>query len=380
MYAVGLMSGTSLDGLDAALCKIEGHGFDTRITLLDFITYPMPDVLRQRIREACFPSTSSVDLICSLNFEIGQWMSEGVSMLMKDHDIKLDFIASHGQTIYHQPFRDKTHVPSTLQIGEAAVLAYDHHCPVVSHFRVMDMAGGGQGAPLVPYSELILYSRPQRSIGLLNLGGIGNLTWLDGSMDRHHVLAFDTGPGNMMINAAMTQLFSLPYDDEGRVAAKGKVIPALFESLCQHPYLSMQPPKSTGREMFGEDLVTRLIQRYADQRPEDIIRTLTEFTAFCVEDAISRFLSAQRPLDELIVGGGGVHNRTLMAALKRRLAPTSVVSWEEKGLNSDAKEAMAFVIMGHETLAGYPSNVPSVTGAQYPLILGDITPNPFQKG
>ena len=184
----------------------------------------------------------------------------------------------------------------------------------------------------------------------------------------------------MMINAAMTQLFSLPYDDEGRVAAKGKVIPALFESLCQHPYLSMQPPKSTGREMFGEDLVSKLIQRYADQRPEDIIRTLTEFTAFCVEDAISRFLSAQGPLDELIVGGGGVHNRTLMAALKRRLAPTRVVSWEEKGLNSDAKEAMAFVIMGHETLAGYPSNVPSVTGAQYPLILGDITPNPFQKG
>lgn len=380
MFAVGLMSGTSLDGLDVALCQIDGHGFKTKIKLLDFKTYPMSDYLRSRITKACFADSSSVDLICSLNFEIGKWMSEAISDLMSNKSIQLDFIASHGQTIYHQPFADDSHVPSTLQIGESAILAYDHHCPVVSHFRVMDMAGGGQGAPLVPYSEFILYSRPNKNIGLLNLGGIGNLTWLDGSMNMDHVLAFDTGPGNMMINAAMKQLYGKDYDDHGQLAAKGKIIPSLFDTLCQHPYLQLQPPKSTGREMFGEDMVKKLIIQYQSEKNEDIVRTLTEFTAFCVQDAISRFLSTNRPLDELIVGGGGVHNLTLMNALSNRLKPTLVQSWEDKGLNSDAKEAMAFVVMGNETLAGYPSNVPSVTGAKLPLILGDITPCPFRKG
>lgn len=379
MYAVGLMSGTSLDGIDAALCEIHGHGVDTKIRLIDFITYPLHPKLEKKIRQACFKETSSTDLLCSLNFELGQAFSEAVSaVLAKAHMTSddLDFVTSHGQTIYHQPFADNDHVPSTMQIGEAAVIAYQHHCPVVSNFRVMDMAAGGQGAPLVPYSEWILYAKKDKKIVLLNLGGIGNLTWLDGSMKMNQMLAFDTGPGNMMINAAMKHLYQKSYDQDGKVASQGKLVDDLFSILKNDAFIQLAPPKSTGREHFGEDVVLDLLTKFNKEKPEDLVYTLTYYTAYCVAYHIQQYLDTP---DELIVGGGGAHNPVIMDLLKAMLPHTKVMSQDAFGSNADAKEAMAFVVMGHETLAGLPSNVPSATGAKEAVVLGTITPW-FKKG
>lgn len=377
MYAVGLMSGTSLDGIDAALCEIEGHGKETKLCLVAFETYPLSDILVSKIKQACFKGTSSVDLICSLNFELGKAFSEAVYAVLKKAKMTsqdLSFIASHGQTIYHQPFDDEQHVASTLQIGEAAVIAFDHQCPVVSNFRVMDMAANGQGAPLVPYSEYLLYSQPNVNMALLNIGGIANITWLDGSMDLDHILAFDTGPGNMMVNAAMKQLYGQNYDDQGKVGASGQVIWEMLQELRNDPYFQLPVPKSTGRELFGEDRTLALLQKYQAYPKEDIIHTLTYFTVEGIVYHIERYLATEKNLDLLLVGGGGVHNLEMMRLLKARLPHTKVLSQEEYGYHSDAKEAIAFVVLGNETMHGAPSNVPSATGAKEWVILGNITP------
>lgn len=379
MYAVGLMSGTSLDGIDAALCEIQGHGTNTQIRLVAFITAPLGEALTAKIKAACFKETSSVDLLCSLNFELGQAFSDAVSQVLKKAGMKssdLSFIASHGQTVYHQPFADETHVSSTLQLGEASVIAYRHQCPVVSDFRVMDMAAGGQGAPLVPYSEFVLYSQPHKNIALLNLGGIGNVTWLDGSMDMSHIMAFDTGPGNMMINAAMKKLYGLDYDEDGKIAASGQMIPELLASLQADAYFKLDPPKSTGREWFGEDRTGNLVMQYQHEAKENIIHTLTYFTAWSVAWHVQHYLAVPQPLEKLIVGGGGAHNLTVMKMLSELLPGVQVLTQDEYGYHSDAKEAIAFVIMANETLHGSPSNVMSATGAKEPVILGKITPAP----
>lgn len=379
MYAIGLMSGTSLDGIDAALCEIKGHGSQTSIRLVEFITHPMDEQLVEKIRKACFKESSSVDLICSLNFEIGYAFSEAVSALLKKAKMdssQIDFIASHGQTIYHQPIADETHVASTLQIGEAAMIAYKHNCQVISNFRVMDMAAGGQGAPLVPYSEYVLYARPNENICLLNLGGIANITWLNGSMDPSQILAFDTGPANMMINAAMKKLYHQSYDDNGKVAASGSLIMPLLNELQSDSYFELEPPKSTGRELFGEDRTIALIEKYQNYKKEDIVHTLTRFTAWSVAYHIKKYLCKDHPLDRLLVGGGGAHNATIMSMLAEELPNVEVLSQDDVGYSADAKEAMAFVILGNETLHGGFSNVKSATGAKCSVILGNITPKP----
>ena len=382
MYAVGLMSGTSLDGVDAALCEIDGCGLTTRIRLLAFATYPFTPSLTEKICQACFPETSQVDLICSLNFELGQIFSQAVHGILQKAGMcssDLSFIASHGQTIYHQPFADTRHVASTLQIGEPAIMAYEHQCPVISDFRVMDMAAGGQGAPLVPYSEYLLYSRKDVNLGLLNIGGIANLTWLDGSMELDHVIAFDTGPGNMMINIAMEKLYQQPFDKDGAMAAKGHIITPLFRELTSDPYLQLLPPKSTGRELFGETRTQQLLKKYQIEAPKDVIYTLTYFTVDCIVSHIERFMAQQKPLDQLIVSGGGARNLTLMRLLKARLPQTEVLRQDECGGNGDAKEAMAFVVLGNETWHGQPSNVKHATGAKQYVVLGKITPAPVRR-
>lgn len=383
MLAVGLMSGTSLDGIDAALCEITGHGKDTSLKLLAFVTYPLKSELVEKIKLACFKESSSVDLICSLNFELGYAFSEAVSAVLEKAgktSRDLDFIASHGQTIYHQPFDDDSHVASTLQIGEASIMAYQHHCPVISNFRVMDMAAGGQGAPLVPYSEYLLYSQENVNMALLNIGGIANVTWLDGSMDLSHIIAFDTGPGNMMVNAAMKKLYQKNYDNHGETGSKGKLIEPLLEELKADPYFALPIPKSTGRELFGEDRTLALIDKYQDYPACDIIYTLTAFTVYGIVYHIRKYMANTKPLDLLLVAGGGVHNLLMMRMLQEALPQTKVMSQEDYGFNSDAKEAIAFVVMGNETMHQAPSNVPSATGAKQWVVLGNITPNPFQGG
>ncbi|MCW6682940.1 anhydro-N-acetylmuramic acid kinase AnmK [Aerococcaceae bacterium NML160702] len=376
MLAIGLMSGTSLDGIDVVLCRIKGHGADTQIECLDFLVYPIPSEIKSKIKQACRSERFTTRALCSLNFELGYLFAEAIRAIKEQNylsDESIDFVATHGQTVYHLPNPAATEFKSTLQIGEAAVIAYQHNVKVIHNFRVMDVAADGEGAPLVPFSEKILYGKPNKKIVLQNIGGIGNLTYLDGDT----VLAFDTGPGNMMIDQAMLSLFGQAYDTDGQTARKGKVIPRLLDELMAHPFLEQLPPKSTGREAFGETLVEEILERYKNELPEDIVYTLTQFTAESIHYHYRYYLPSLP--DEVILGGGGAYNSTLKAMLTRLLPETEIKTQEDLGFSSDAKEAVAFVILGNETLHGSPSNVTGVTGAKKNVILGSIIPKPIMS-
>lgn len=380
MLAVGLMSGTSLDGVDAVLVDIKGYGLQTEVKVIDFIEYEMPEKIRNKIKEACDEQVSSVDKICSLNFELGSLFSKAVQAVLEKANVKseqLGFIASHGQTICHLPQNIHSHVASTLQIGEPAIIAYEHNTPVISNFRTMDMASGGQGAPLVPYSEWILYSDKNKNIALQNIGGIGNVTVLNKSLDIDDIMAFDTGPGNMMINEAMRVLFNQEYDDGGKIAKQGTVIESMLEELMQHPYMHKVPPKSTGREEFGEGYVRELITKYQKHDSHDIVATFTMFTATSMFVHYQKYILDHMHLDLIVIGGGGAHNETLLRFIKEAFAPIKVCSQEQLGYSSDAKEAIAFALLGNETWHRCAGNVPKATGANKAVILGNITPRPI---
>lgn len=378
MIGVGIMSGTSLDGVDTVLVEVTGSGLETAIKVLGYNEYPISDYYRSKIKKASTEETSRVDLLCSLNFELGQLFSDAVTVLLNmtgygDED--LDFIASHGQTIYHLPEGGHDLVASTLQIGEPAVIAYNHNTQVISDFRVMDVAAKGQGAPLVPYSEYVLYGKTGKNIALQNIGGISNVTFLPGGIEG--IVAFDTGPGNMMINEACNQLYGLPYDKDGLIAAAGKVDDRILGELMNHNYFDKLPPKSTGREDFGEKYTGDLLKRHHKTAPEDIVATLTMFTAKCIAFHYQRDILEKFRIDEVIIGGGGSHNLTLVGWIKDELDPIKVVTQDEIGYSSDAKEAIAFAVLGNETLHGNPANVINATGAKRPVVLGKITPKPY---
>ena len=379
MYAIGLMSGTSLDGVDAALIRIEGRGTDTSVELIAFTTTEIPADIKSEIKRAVKPATGTVDLICSLNFKLGYLFAEAAKSVCREAGFpisKVDFIASHGQTVWHIPKPDGTFARSTLQIGEPAVIAYQTGVKVISNFRTMDVAAGGEGAPLVPYSEFVLYYSPDENVALQNIGGIGNVSVIPSTGNITDIFAFDTGPGNMIIDEAMQRLYGKPYDADGATAASGTVNQKMLDQLMSHPYISMPLPKSTGREMFGEQFTVDLLGHWAAVAPADIIATVTAFTAATIAEAYRRFVIPRYPIGRTILGGGGAHNSTLRRMIAERLPGVTVTTQDEIGLSSDAKEAIAFAIMGNETLHGYPSNVCSATGASQPVILGNITPAP----
>lgn len=371
MLAIGLMSGTSLDGVDAVLCDITGCDEDTQIKTLDFITLAMPSLTKQRILSLVKDDQAGIRKLTSLNVELGHLFADAALELMNRNHLNASdvaFIASHGQTIYHIPNPNEGEYKSTLQIGESSIIAYRTKIQVIDNFRVMDMAADGQGAPLVPMSEKILFSQKDKRIGLLNIGGIANLTVLNDD-----VKAFDTGPGNMMIDEAMRKLYGKEFDQGGEMALKGTRIPQLFEELTKHPYLQMPFPKTTGRELFGEQFVVEILKKYAKYSNPDIIRTFTEFTVYCIVDAMQK---QEIELDQLIVSGGGAYNQCLLNQLRLSL-PCPVLTQEDLELRSDAKEAIAFVILGNQFLHHRPGNVPSATGAKEALILGKLTPIPY---
>lgn len=381
MYAVGLMSGTSLDGIDAALVQIEGSGYESKVKLLHFITMPFSSQLKREIEQAISVESSNVQLICSLNFKLGYAFADAVKRLCQKAEFSLehvDVIGSHGQTIYHQPYASGNTAMSTLQIGEPAVIAYETKTKVVANFRVMDMAAGGQGAPLVPHTERILYSHADRTRLLQNIGGIGNVTLIPPKHSPIPVVAFDTGPGNMMIDEACQQLFNVSFDENGRLAAGGKIISELLEDCMNHDYMKLSPPKSTGRELFGTQYTRRLLEKYSKHKKEDLLATITMFTASSIVHHYETFIFPVYSIDEVIIGGGGSYNNTLMNMIKTQLGKRCrVYTQEEIGMSSEAKEAVAFAVLANETLSGYPSNVPSATGALSPVILGNITPVPL---
>lgn len=378
-YAIGLMSGTSLDGVDAVLVSFEGAGIDTKLETIAFESFDIPERLRDQILRACQISTSNVALISSLNFELGKLFSDAVTNLLDKSQFKgkLDFIASHGQTIFHMPIAEGEYVRSTLQIGDPSYLAYDHKTRVVFNFRVADMVDGGDGAPLVPYTEYLLYRQKDKSILLQNIGGIGNVTIIPKNASIEAVSAFDTGPGNMMMNAACAHFYNVNYDKDGLYAKEGKLIEALYESLLEEPYLKVAPPKSTGRELFGEDRVLELCQKYTNAN--DVIYTLTKFTAYTISQAYRDFIFDVTPIDQIIIGGGGAYNPTLMEEIRNFLPEYEVIDQEALGYSSDAKEAIAFALLGNECLNNIAGNVPGATGSKNRLILGQVAPNPWPE-
>ncbi len=375
MLAVGLMSGTSLDGIDAVLCDICGSGNTTRIKQLEFTTLPLSSEIKEKIKRCC-NNQATVAQVCSLNFELGELFAKAVQSVCKQYGVKttqLGFIASHGQTIYHIPRKTSDYAASTLQIGESAVIAQRCGCPCIANFRVKDMAAGGEGAPLVPFSEYILYSKKDEAVALQNIGGIGNVTVLPANGSIDDVFAFDTGPGNMVIDEAMQCLFNLAYDDNGTIASKGKLIEPLMEQLKKDSYLSLVPPKTTGREVYGSNYTHQLLNQYNTCNPEDIIATLTWFTAYSIAENYRRFILDKHDVKKVILGGGGAHNASLRHFLANELPGIAVLTQEDLGYSSDAKEAIAFVILGNETLHHQFSNVPKATGAKQKVILGNVT-------
>lgn len=288
---------------------------------------------------------------------------------------QLDLIGSHGQTIYHQSQQDGSMIPSTLQIGEPAVIAYETNTTVISNFRTMDMAAGGQGAPLVPYSEIILYRHQTKNRLLQNIGGIGNVTVIPSKRSEKSVIAFDTGPGNMIIDEVCQRLFQLPYDQNGKIAKQGVVVEKILTFCMNHSFLKMNPPKSTGREQFGEEFVSELLKRFEKHSKENILTTVTMFTASSIVYHYKEFILPYYEIDDVILGGGGSYNDTLVEMIRYGLKEEKCALFlqEDIGYSSEAKEAIAFAILANQTHHRNPSNVPSATGAKQSVVLGNIT-------
>jgi anhydro-N-acetylmuramic acid kinase len=375
---VGLMSGTSLDGIDAVLLRVSGAGPGTTFEQLAFVERPYPAGLRRLILKNSTPETSRVDDIARLNFLLAGLYADAVRALARKGHVKLADIAligSHGQTIQHLPkpytmFGRK--IRATLQIGDPSVLAALTGICSVGDFRVGDLAVGGQGAPLVPYFDWLVFRSTTKNRLLLNIGGIANITVLPKNCTADEVVAFDTGPGNMVVDSLMHEFYGKPFDDRGNTAASGAVSLELFSRMMRHPYLKTRPPKSTGREEFGKEFVRELLKHTRGYDREDVVATASQFTAYAVYDGYRKFVGGKMKVDEVIVSGGGSKNRFFLDELCRYFGGTRIRQADEFGVSAEAKEATCFAVLAHETAAGHPTNLPRVTGAKRKVVLGKV--------
>lgn len=369
---VGLMSGTSADGIDAALVEVEGAGPGTRVRVLAFETLALDEGLRQGVF-ALFGEGTSLDELCQLNVALGEAFARaalGVIRVAGLEAAAVDLIGSHGQTVRHLP---SGRPPSTLQIGEPAVIAQHTGIVTIADFRPADMALGGQGAPLVPLVDALLFGHGLRGRAMLNIGGIANATILPAGGEAAQAWAFDLGPGNALIDGAAARFSGgrEACDRDGRGAAAGKVNEQVLAGLLAHPFLHLSPPKSTGREQFGAAYLEELFGRHALE-PADWLATLTAFTARSIAQGLGRFALTRTAVDEVWVSGGGAHNPVLMAQLRADLPGMKVGALDELGISVDAKEAVAFAVLANETLMERPGNLPAATGARRPAVLGKI--------
>ena len=377
LLAVGAMSGTSLDGVTVALVRIEEPTpDDIRVALLAHLTQPYAAEQQARLAAAVAGGTPR-DLTL-LHADLGAWFADAVQALLREAGPQvavpgappLAFVASHGQTIWHEPRR------ATLQLGNPAVLAERLGVPVIADFRSRDVASGGEGAPLVPRADRLLFSRPDGPRALLNLGGIANFTVVPRRGDPAPVLAFDTGPGVMVIDACVRRLFpGRRFDEDGAIARSGRVLDAVVETSLAHPFFHAAPPKSTGREQFGETFAEGLLARCleASGAPADAVATATELTARAVALGARLIPPALTPLD-VVRSGGGARNPALVAALERHWPGVAHRAFDDLFFDGEAKEAVAFALLGYLTWTGRPGNEPGATGATGPRVLGSVTP------
>lgn len=375
-YVIGMISGTSLDGCDAALVEISDAG----IREVAFVTTPMPDALRAKIMDCCSLERSNIALTCSLNVELGYWFAKAAYAVCGKAGIPMEAVScigSHGQTVYHIPEREGDRLASTLQLGEPAVIAYETRRPVVSGMRAMDMAAGGRGAPMVPYAEYLLY-RADRPRALQNLGGIGNVTGLAANCTLDEVFAFDTGPANMIINRLAELLYGKEYDEGGAIAATGTVRQDILDAWMRIPFVTAPPPKATGRELYGSQFVDAALAAFPGVSPADWLATATRYTAATMQVNYARYVFPRCDAREIILSGGGAHNLTLRRDIEALFPGRTVLTQEDLGYSSDAKEAVAFAVIAHETMRGKPGNVPGATGASRFVVMGNITPVPYE--
>ena len=384
-HVVGMMSGTSVDGVDAALVEISGTDSEPKVKLLAFENKPYPPQVREKIFSLFTPANATVDKVGYMNFLLGEIYAKSALSVIEKAGMKpeeIDVIGSHGQTIWHAPIPESPGgipVAYTVQIGEGSVIAERTGILTVSDFRVADMAAGGQGAPLVPFSEYLLYRREKETILLQNIGGIGNMTVMPAGAKPRDVFAFDTGPGNMIIDAVISAVTGgkKTYDAGGETAAKGRVCNALLDILKEEPYYRQPLPKTTGREHFGVQYTEKILSWWKENPipVEDLLATVTDLTAYSIADAYERYVLPKYRASEIIVGGGGSYNATLLRFMKERFAPHGVAvrTQEDLGLSSDAKEAVAFALMADCCMRGKANTLPSVTGAEHPAVMGKIS-------
>ena len=386
MIVAGVMSGTSADGIDVALVRVQGRGFRSRLELLAHYQFPYPSDVRRAVLAAMNARSVSVADLARLNFLLGDLYADAVRTAQRRARLQCELVGCHGQTLYHQGI-SKPHlgrrIACTWQTGEAALIAAKIGVPVVSDFRPADLAVGGKGAPLVPFLDYVLYRHRRYGRIVQNLGGIGNLTAIPPRALPEQVIAFDTGPGNMVIDAVSEQLFHKPFDRNGRLAARGEPIERVLRELLRHPFFRQKPPKTAGREQFGREFVRELLRLCRRADDNDIIATATALTARSVGIAVRRFVlplvESEDPkparFREFVVSGGGTKNATLMRMIREELAPLKmrVRTTDDFGLPSEAKEATAFALLAYQTWRRLPSNVPSATGAERLTILGKVS-------
>jgi len=383
MIVAGIMSGTSADGIDVALLRIrEGKDAHPKLTLIAHEAFPYSPGLRKAVLAAMNAKSTSTAELARLNWRLGLAYSEAVKATLDRHPVKIALIGCHGQTLYHQaaaqPYAGSKFA-CTWQAGEASILAGELGIPVVSNFRPADMVAGGQGAPLVPLLDFVLFRHPRRGRVLQNIGGIANFSAIPPHSTADQVLAFDSGPGNMLIDALMLELYRKPMDASGAIAATGAVLQPVLDKALRNPFFRKTPPKTAGREQFGREYAAKFLAdcRKFSKRKQDAIATATALTALSITDAYARFAASKMgsaPVD-FIVSGGGARNLTLMQQLDQLLKPQGcrVTSSDALGMPAEAKEAAAFALLAWQTWRHRPGNVPAATGAHRPAILGQVT-------
>ncbi len=396
MVIAGVMSGTSADGINVALVRIRERQsreaastlrrleYSRHIELLGHSEYAYPKKIRSAVLAAMNAQRANVADLARLNFLLGELYSDAVLAAEQQFQVKVHLVGCHGQTLYHQGqprFFLGRRVAATWQTGEAAIIAARVKAPVISDFRPADMAAGGKGAPLVPFLDYMLFRDKRVGRIAQNIGGIANLTAIPAGVAANDVVAFDTGPGNMVIDAVTEKMFGKAFDRNGRIAASGKVLDKILGKMLRHDFFRQEPPKTAGREEFGREFVNGFLRSCRRCRKQDVVATATALTARSIADAVRRLavkdsgFEAKQRFHEMIVSGGGARNSTLVAMLKDQLERLGVRLrfCDEFGVPSAAKEAVAFAVLAHETWNKRPSNVPSATGAERPAVLGKIS-------